>query len=203
MADQQQNLPEHGRGRASRGPARTGSLPVLMPTLISTKPLLQHVASAHDMITAAVEASFQARYAGSASLPGLAKVEPQFKRLHRGVTAKPEGKPPMVPDNSIDTVLVGEMLKGVQLQADAICQLNAPDATLKALAAQASVAMRTGLRPQGCWETVRVVVSHMSSDSEAEALAIEDEVRPLHQPGRPLVVVYPPTHTRTVVYPLP
>ena len=175
---------QHGRAKQGRGPARTSSLPVLLPTPTSTKPLLQHVASAHELITAAVEASFQARHVTSASygsLPGLIKVEPQFKRLHRGMPAKPEGKPPTIPDNSIDKELVGEMLKGVQLQADAICQLNAPDATLKTLAAQASAAVRTGLRPQGCWETVRIVVSHMSSDSESEALAIEDEVWPVLQ----------------------
>ena len=178
------SVTQHSRAKVGRGPARTSSLPVLMPAPTSTKPLLQHVASAHELITAAVEASFQARHVTSASygsLPGLIKVEPQFKRLHRGMPAKPEGKPPTLPDNSIDKVLVGEMLKGVQLQADAICQLNAPDPTLKTLAAQAAAAVRTGLRPQGCWETVRIVVSHMSSDSESEALAIEDEVWPVLQ----------------------
>ena len=74
------------------------------------------------------------------------------------------------PSRSVREEIVNRMVEAVTMQASAICEIKHHEPGPLGKAAT--------IRPQGGWETIRIVVSVASDDCQAEAAALEAHVWP-------------------------
>ena len=125
-----------------------------------------HVARVHDLISDTVEHAWRNALPRQRSEIMLSRTPPKpspcastaaSARRARSSKSSAGSSPSSSHGSPAD-----RLAEAIRLQADAVAALHAPDPLLAARAAAAAAA---DVRPQGAWETVRVLVSRLDADA--------------------------------------